>query len=132
MKKLISMTDFVLEDNGNILNMQYADFLKQPNEKWMFVPYDENGNVLEEPKLFKSGDCEEQNKTITDIRFKQYQQAKERCLFKIYSFEEECDDFWYFSIDELTLIGIDKAGTIESLVTLNLQLTQTAIKQIGL
>lgn len=28
---------------------RYAKFLKQPIELWMFVPCDEDGNVLEEP-----------------------------------------------------------------------------------
>ena len=66
--KLISMTDFVLgiEQNSytktekyNIIEWQskcesfdkiikYANFLKQPLKLGMFVPCDENGNVLED------------------------------------------------------------------------------------
>ena len=50
--KLISMTAFVLEDekktNWNSYNLivAYAKFLKQPLELWMFVPVDENGDVM--------------------------------------------------------------------------------------
>jgi hypothetical protein len=68
MKKLIPMTDFVLEcSNESILNLtfeeslkksikitkeifEYANFLRQPLKLEMFVPCDEDGNVLEEPK----------------------------------------------------------------------------------
>jgi len=61
MKNLISMTDFVLEQErefdrarvgfneftNNVCN--YAKFLKQPLELWMFVHCDEDGNVLIKP-----------------------------------------------------------------------------------
>lgn len=128
MKKLISMTDFVVSDkvksqleyvDAYKLIRNYAHFLKQPLELWMFVPCDENENILEEPKLFKSEDCEEQNKTITDIRFKQYQQAKERCLFEGFSEKD-------------AKIALFANETTEDLIEFNLTLTQTAIKQIGL
>lgn len=60
--KLISMTDFVILQNISLANkeikhnecglriLKYANFLKQPLILGMFVPCDENGNVLEEPK----------------------------------------------------------------------------------
>lgn len=59
--KLIKMTDFCLEilnENSpyNEVEMltkisNYANFLKQPLTLEMFVPVDEEGNVLEKPKL---------------------------------------------------------------------------------
>lgn len=83
--KLISMTDFVLEE-GNPSNtdsqfadkvMAYANFLRQRLKLWMFVPcklVDSIWVVLEIPK----GGMSEQ-----DDRFhKEYQQAKNHCLFK--------------------------------------------------
>jgi len=62
--KLISTTDFVLEQNKLLKNapdaynqyckiVNYANFLKQPLKLEMFVPCDEKGNVLEEPEDFK-------------------------------------------------------------------------------
>ena len=60
---LIPMTDFVLEQlneqNSRTKPMRevfnslekYAKFLKQPLKLEMFVPCDEEGNVLEEPKI---------------------------------------------------------------------------------
>lgn len=84
----------------------YSKFLKQPLEIWMFVS------------------CDEMEK------------AKERCLFEGFIIYSEND--FYFSIyrclDGFTTL-IDKKNndkTIESLVKYNLQLTPTAIKQIGL
>ena len=63
--KLISMTSFVLNKRKELLRhseykndlenyanivYNYANFLKQPLNLGMFVPCDEDRNVLEEPK----------------------------------------------------------------------------------
>lgn len=55
--KLISMTDFVIQQRSELMFKElgkacckYADFLKQPLKLEMFVPCDEDGNVLSEPK----------------------------------------------------------------------------------
>ena len=56
--KLISMTDYVLLQHAESSNQnefedkcfKYATFLKQPLKLEMFVPCDEDGNVLEKPK----------------------------------------------------------------------------------
>ena len=68
MKKLITLTDYVLEqeeiwrnskveieDDLNYIfkTSNYAKFLSMPLELKMFVPCDEEGNVLEEPKNYK-------------------------------------------------------------------------------
>lgn len=117
--KLISMTDFVLEQgNPNNTDSQftdkviaYAKFLKQPLKLWMFVPCDENGNFLEEPIPF---DC-------TDLEYHLWCKAKERCLFK------------GLDIDAVHH-HIYQKRNIEYLANFRaLQLThQTALKQIGL
>jgi len=52
MENLISMTDFVLSKKYTATGHEnYANFLKQPLELWMFIPCDEDGNVLEEPDI---------------------------------------------------------------------------------
>ena len=100
--KLISMTDYVLEqketstfetDQGDWYCIElekldkirnYANFLKQPLELWMFVPCDENDKIMIEP-----------NDYMADKGyFKKYQQAKERCLFKGFewSVAQFCDE----------------------------------------
>ena len=48
--KPLTMLEFVLESNDLESIKNYAKFLSQKPEKWMFVPCDEDGNVLEEPK----------------------------------------------------------------------------------
>lgn len=82
--KLISMTDFVLEqelptymqneefEEAYYKLYNYANFLKQPLELWMFVPCDENGNVLEQCDDICSCECD---------KIKAFRKAKERCLF---------------------------------------------------
>jgi hypothetical protein len=115
MKNLISMTDFVLEKQiariKPILKLcyieSYANFLKQPLEKWMFVPCDEDGNVLEDCGL------------IPCYELDQYRKAKERCLF-------ESENKYCFE----TILLCKK--NIEDITNFNFQLTPTALKQIGL
>ena len=53
MKTLIGMTDFVLKQYEQCISStgrtyNYAKFLSQKLELWMFVPCDEDGNVFEE------------------------------------------------------------------------------------
>jgi len=149
MKKLIPMTDFVLEQNESelttrhcfIICLNYAKFLKQPLELWMFVPCDKDGNVLKFDYP--------QNKAFDDvaqIEFeKQYQQAKERCLFegfeiiedKYYSTKREViylpntkiqvwSKLTYRTgeIDTFFFDYYNEFKTVEGLVKYDLQLTQ--------
>ncbi|MBC7524824.1 MAG: hypothetical protein H7239_10330 [Flavobacterium sp.] len=124
--KLISMTDFVLGEKvksiltcieAYVLIRKYAQFLKQPLELWMFVPCDSDGNVLE----YK------QNEYLSSLKpyeRQEYQQAKERCLF-------EKSKYGTGTIKEI----LKCSKIIEDLITcskLDLTLTQTAIKQLGL
>jgi hypothetical protein len=149
MEKLISMTDFVLEqvkilihgkDPANIKKYDYvlrttayAKFLKQPLELWMFVPCGEDGNVLEEKSIFNTTD---EDYIFDSESFNKYQQAKERCLFD--GFEHIKDD--YKSIfsrirwegNREILIQYFKEMNIENLIRHNLTLTPAALKQIGL
>lgn len=145
--KLISMTDFVLEQSQKIEDLHdnlccaiaynkienYANFLKQPLELGMFVPCDEDGNLFSEFQL----EILNSNDEVYELR-KVFQQAKERCLFEGFKLDTKylwlknslfmiCDDF-----NE----SFKKYGIIEDLLnkylTKDIELTQTAIKQIGL
>lgn len=127
--KLIGMTDFVLEQN-KILNkyinydkgglfeiiIYYANFLKQPLELWMFVPCDENGNVLEEKMIFASDD---KDYIFESKKFDKYLQAKERCFF-VWQ-----DGFDYKGICEMFT-------DLEDIIDFEFELTKTAKKLIGL
>lgn len=130
MKKLISMTDFVLEQQKEHLSLRdfniknYAKFLKQPLELWMFVPCDEDGNVLELPTKENSLNTIDHESKMMD-----YREAKERCLFEGFSY----DGFKYVErLNYCINIKNIERMTIEELVKRNLQLTKTALKQIGL
>ena len=137
MKKIISMTDFVLEQNKEVKSQteqsrafyhcyNYANFLKQPLELWMFVPCDEDMNVLEEPvqnntkyDIWISNDEVDCDYRLYDDDCLGYQQAKERCLFvwvEGFDYEGICEMF----------------TDLENIIDFDFKLTQTAIKQIGL
>ena len=141
MKKLISMTDFVLEqketytlDYPQIMWYQYeitklnkirnyANLLKQPLELWMFVPCDDNGNIKKEPL---KRDYNTVN--INNSYFKEYQQAKERCLFEGFVIK----DCLLINKKNIIVINYLSDKTIEHIVNNEIELTETAIKQIGL
>lgn len=128
--KLISMTDFVLNEKDNFpisvhefadRVCSYATFLKQPLTLSMFVPTDEEGNVLEEP--IEDDLCSsffEKQKSFHEE--KEYSEAKSKVLFKGVS---KAQYNWflkiYSSVEELTHIS-------NSITPI--QLTETAIKQI--
>ena len=139
--KLITMTDFVLKQNYittldssqidfydkelSVLSKirNYATFLKQHLQLGFFVPCDENGNVLDPSDAFKS--CE---------KGFLYGKAKERILFK---------GFEHYLFREANNVKHNKSRKcfsfpnyngviIEDLISLEVELTPTAIKQIGL
>lgn len=117
---LLSMTDFVLEQTK--INQfrddcefaypvrKYANFLKQPLELWMFVPCDENGNVLEQCDDICSCECD---------KIKAFRKAKERCLF--------------VRQDEYDYTGICEMFTdLEDIIKFGFELTEIAIKESGI
>lgn len=124
--RLISMTDFVLEQGKTVENqisneawidviLGYATFLKQPLTLGMFVPTDEDGIVLEEP-IYTIGGVEQYAEN--------YQQAKERVLFESVSLQHA-----KWLIDTFTLI--EDITSIQSSMT-PIYLTPQALKQIGI
>ena len=75
------------DDNKYRFNMnQYRDFITQPLTKGMFVPCDEDGNVLEELEIFglieNIGGINANATEVDHEKHKQYLQAQERVLFK--------------------------------------------------
>lgn len=143
--RLISMTDFVLEQMENVMLDgtgvvsarigNYANFLKRPLKLEMFVPCDENGNVLDPSDVFKS--CE---------KGFLYGKAKERVLFKGFVFEESQKE----ALENNTQLSVSiyskksfyvthrlngkwhtwfALKTVEDLIKCKIELSETAIKQ---
>jgi len=124
--KLISMTDFVLEqEQPTYLEKEefedvfykihnYAKFLKQPLELRMFVPCDENGNVLRDGVNWNK---------------KFYQKAQERVLFEGFKVK---GDFWLSNGELYIDEEFCENKTIEDLIDFDVTLTLTALKQLGL
>lgn len=143
--KLISMTDFVLEQTELLYEknqsklihniVYYAQFLKQPLKLEMFVPCDDEGNVLKRPnetdiEWFNNqiyGDFSQRYTAIFN-----YQQAKEKVLFEGFSYNsedatiervEKDGGIWSIDIDNLVKY------TIEDMIQCELKLTQISTKQ---
>lgn len=155
MKELISMTDFILDLRCGINPfseidvftwhnriIDYATFLKRHLELGMFIPCDEEGNVLDMPTGYG---CYNPDNPLPDeyyIEHKKYQEAKERVLFEGYTLINEGKNYSSVSMiikENGKDRGINRIDifyknpkTIEDLIPLGLELTETAIKQLGL
>ena len=136
--KLISMTSFIEhignryehesynQDLGLIYN--YCNFLKQPLKLEMFVPCDDEGNVLED--IIGHGLTNGYKDKVI-----QYQQAKEKVLFEGCSISKLMPDNYhqvYCNSDRILWLSWNKSKTIEDLILANLTLTESAKKQIGI
>lgn len=101
---------------------QYADFITQPLTKGMFIPCDEDGNVLERPVSFMDDFCHIFN-DLSHIHedwedCKQLQQAKERVLFdnKLKSQKVFLDDVDYYLSSRNGKLWINGTTTIEQFI----------------
>lgn len=159
--KLISNTEYGIEiaemvvdeklsiEKAFLLRCKYDQFLKQPLKLEMFVPCDLDGNVLEEPD-FMSGDYDDNGFGDVDkYKYKkylnEYQEAKERVLFEGFevkrTFVADGTFFYRVEINCLVLFknhnnkgwyNSSEITFVESLTLLDLTLTESAKKQIGL
>lgn len=161
--KLIGLIDLVLDQKT--LNpfkeveerlsriYEYAQLLKQPIELWMFLPCDEEGNVLKEPEDYqaylKYGTLLQVNSFRLEL-CKEYQKGLDRILFKnfrthplnpdwinfhrgirIYYPHNDLEHYWSFVFDRdngFKTIRFGKYETIEDLCKFNLELTGNHLK----
>jgi len=125
MKKLIGMTDYVFEQYTTVASdnvylamkncYNHAKFLKQTANKGMFVPCDEDGNVLEIIPFneHKKGSIFEND------QYCRFNKAKEWVLFEGFTF----DGHKYLEYKNISLdIRMLEYKTIEDLVEYNLTL----------
>ena len=129
--KLISMTDFVLEQGKKPNNsdfrerffvkvLNYANFLKQPLTLGMFVPCDDDGNVLEEPSKdmwdnFINSQFGHFNESYTYCF--NYQEAKSKVIFEDFvGINTDLYSNGFFQFDEEFIF--DKS--VEDLICFNL------------
>ena len=102
------------------LRDNYDDFLEQPLKLEMFVPCDEEGNILEEPKRWEDylqyPDSFDGNKEWGELY--DYQQAKEKVLFE------------GIDLDVAKYHCARNVRTVEYFTSFNLELKPNAIKRI--
>jgi len=123
-------------------HLKYANFLKQPLKKGMFVPCDENDNVLETPiDIYYRPDfmCQKYPQECYEGDLKSYNKAKEKVLFDgfelIYCVENATcisnkktdTNILFFNdgrilLDSKEIKEVKEVKTIEELVPYNLTL----------
>ena len=104
------------QETGQIF--EYAKFLKQPLTLGMFVPVDDQGNVLKEPK------DEEFNWAFLEQK-KIYDKAKEKVLFESVELKSDTEESWMFKINGKYPFIIRKTMRIESLLIYNTEIELT-------
>ena len=148
--KLENMTDFVLRENekwtkeldvmthfNNVV--AYANFLKQPLTLGMFVPCYDDDQIHEKPGDLAYQLAEENDHTASKWAIEEYNEAKERVLFKDAKFDR---------YGKLYCVGLligwtvpngkfhieTEFKTIENVAneSRKIELTDSAIKQIDL
>ena len=146
--RLISMTSFVLENakqpyvEGTKYKdlVNYAKFLKQPLKLEMFVPCDEDGDILDEPEYYELRILNMMTEYNDEVYT--YYQAKEKVLFegfKIYDYKLNV----FFYLGRKKTLSYDKKRkdfitigflpeTVEDLINISSQikLSQTALNSI--
>lgn len=155
---LVPMTDFVIEYYSHegyadlhtlrVMN-NYANFLKMLLSLEMFVPTDQLGNILKEPKNYSDWKSLSHNKTLNGGDFssvldeyKYYNKAESKCLFD--GFQVAYNGFsvvrivaTYNKDIELSFSKVEGKfqhyGTVESLLNFEtVFLSITALEKIGL
>lgn len=137
--KLISSTYFILGQSENYLKgfialneyhsitLNYANFLKQPLTLGMFVPVDEEGNVLLGKPLSPAKDSEWIRWENEEFKF---YKAKDNVLFEGFKICDRGDNTCVMT-NQYHLNGFMwKDKIVEMLCSYNVTLTETAIKMI--
>ena len=121
------------------LRDNYDDFLEQPLKLEMFVPCDEEGDILEEPEDYEQRLPNMMTEYNDEIY--RYEQAKEKVLFEGFEIDK---NLYLVYKNEISIgrfisykngnkfIFRDNMKTIEDLVEFGFKLTENAIKQIGI
>ena len=138
-KTLIPLTDYVLSITPDKIEysdkldyfqtfekliLDYATLLKTPIELGQFMPCDLDGNVLKEPTHLQKMQAGWMDNPIDNnfYKVKEYNEAKERVLFKGCEVETFVDySLVKFNGDNIW-VSWNKTKTIEDLTHLNLEL----------
>ncbi|WP_294267704.1 hypothetical protein [uncultured Chryseobacterium sp.] len=157
--RLKTMADYVIDYYNDTMNtpyndgelialdahnfLKYANFVKQSLTLGMFVPCDENGNVLEIPKCFGKGggwncSCSDALMQLCTDNMAEYRKAKERVLFKEFTISDGKEGGLMLSNGNLVLAR--KMGqyytwefpifkSVEDIAHFQIELTESAIKK---
>ena len=119
------------------IRTNFDKFLKQPLKLEMFVPCDEDGDILHEPKDYEQRLTNMMTEYNDEIY--RYKQAKEKVLFEGFKVIKQDNititiEYDHFQLDYNKVLNVfANHRTIEDLAKYNLiELTENAIKQIGL
>lgn len=139
---LISLSDLVLNENLQDtidkdvaeIHRDYARFLQTKNQVGFFVPTDENGNILTEPKEDNLNNSFYEKQIYFEEKRK-YDIAKIQVLFKGFEFQQKGGVWTVLKhVSGNNLILSENPGKIENLLSMSydIELTETTIINLGL
>lgn len=144
------MTDFILQEEKKGLQntdrhlrfekiLKYAKFLKQPLTLGMFIPCDEDGNVLGEPQMRNERNSfDEEDMDYDAQELHDYIKAKRKILFIGVEKLQVPQGKEIYTLNNLPILLPDVNGkyhlafglnTIEDLCKYDVELTESVIKQ---
>lgn len=155
MKKLITMTDYVLQQLKTEQSSSefkeaaknYANFLKQPLTLNMFIPTDSEGNVLGQPKFYYKPENTEyltdqiEKKIVSELNEKVriYKEAQKKVIFKnitsvrvdenILDIYINGNKFKYYWLDNSFYDFAHRSNlyTVEDIIDCSFELTDSAV-----
>lgn len=148
--KLQKMTTFILEQSEKINDpeilvrvlVKYAMFLERPLTLGMFVPCDEDGNVLEEPHPEKYFDINKPSDKFTNEDKKGldlyssalmfYDAAKKNVLFSDLEIEKRLGSIHVLRYGNTVFFSNWKNISVDQIVKHRIEFTESAIKYLGL
>jgi len=157
MKKLITMTDFVLQlhsqknyetagigglENWVYAELTYAQLLQTPRELGMFIPCNSDGEPMEKPKGFDEWTDKPYTKQLHQEWIKlvqDYYKALDSVLFEGWDVDIRefgttisMNDIFISIRDGYWELDGNEVKTIEDLIKIGLQVTDTKAKELGL
>ena len=135
--KLISKIEFeelididsVSDSEFRLRNRKYRNFLKQSLIPVMFVPCDNDGNVLKEPNfIYKEKDLQRFKGVELEIaldvnsRVLRFQEAQSKVIFEGFNIRKQSTYAVVFNKDGDIWVTWNESETIEALIYLNLDL----------
>ena len=138
LKESILKTELIFEEEFSFENYfekrnNFDNFLSMPLEKWMFIPCDSDGNILEEPYYFKDFlfNYFDNISEFDKIKCEKFQQAKANVIFEGFEYDRSEEGLTYLKKSNVSIIFDEENKTVmyvDDFVTENIETIEDLIR----